>query len=330
MREQWSVPKGDKIICNLCRHHCTLAEGQVGMCGVEANHEGHLTSLVYGYPASINIDPIEKKPLNHLLPGSTSLSLGTVGCNFRCPFCQNWQISQNHRVDTHRYVSPEEIVTLAIAHGCASISYTYNEPTVFYPYAYDIGQIAKKKGLKNIFVTNGFQTPELIHEMASWVDAANIDLKSFNDTYYKKTLKGGLEAIKENIALYHQLGIWIEVTTLIIPGINDTKDELQAMASFLAGIDLNIPWHLSAFHPDYQMLSTPPTSLASLKQAEALGKAVGLRYIYIGNVWHEHARTHCPNCGAIVIEREGYRIITNRLDHGQCYACGEVIAGVWY
>ena len=212
----------EKIKCILCRHYCQLKEGQVGICGVNKNVNSELKNLVYGHPVALNVDPVEKKPLYHLLPGSTALSFGTVGCNFKCPFCQNWDISQETHVNTSIEVTPKRMVELALEHGCKSIAYTYNEPTIFYPYAKDIGVIAKEKGLKNIFVSNGFETPQIIEDMRSWLDAANIDLKSWDDGYYKKILKGGLEEVKETLRQIVDSGIWVEVTTLLIEGENDS------------------------------------------------------------------------------------------------------------
>ena len=245
----------EKIKCLLCRHYCQLKEGQVGICGVNKNEEGKLKNLVYGHPVALNVDPVEKKPLYHMLPGSKVLSFGTVGCNFKCPFCQNWDISQEHQINEQIEVSPEQMVELAFQEGAKSIAYTYNEPTIFYPYAKDIGVIAKEKGLKNIFVSNGFETPEIIENMASWVDAANIDLKSWDDAYYKKVLKGGMEEVKDTLRRMVKAGIWVEVTTLIIPGENDSDKDLREMAEFISNdLGQHVPWHLSAFFDLLQVI----------------------------------------------------------------------------
>jgi pyruvate formate lyase activating enzyme len=319
----------EKITCLLCQHYCQLQEGQVGICGVNKNENGSLRTLVYAHPSALNVDPIEKKPLYHLLPATTALSLGTVGCNFKCPFCQNWQISQEKRVDTSVNISPQQIVDLALQNGAASIAYTYNEPTIFYPYAKDIGLLAKKEGLKNIFVTNGFESLEVVKDMASWLDAANVDLKSWDDAYYKKVLKGGLEAVKDTLRLMVAEGIWVEVTTLLIEGENDSDEDLKAMADFIAKeLGVHVPWHLSAFHPNYKMLDHTNTSLKTLERAQKIAKEAGLLYVYLGNV-PVHGDTYCPECNTLLIDRTGYRVTQNKLINGACPQCHRAIEGVW-
>ncbi|QOP45657.1 AmmeMemoRadiSam system radical SAM enzyme [Sulfurimonas paralvinellae] len=324
-----NIPNKEKIMCLLCQHYCQMKEGQVGICGVNKNENGELKTLVYGHPSALNVDPVEKKPLYHLLPSTTALSLGTVGCNFQCPFCQNWQISQERKVDESVYISPERMVELAIENGSDSIAYTYNEPTIFYPYAKDIGVIAKAKGLKNIFVTNGFESPEVVKDMASWLDAANVDLKSWDDAYYKKILKGGLEAVKETLRGMVKEGIWVEVTTLLIEGENDSDADLKAMASFIADeLGKHVPWHLSAFHPDYKMQDHEYTKLQTLERAQKIAKEAGLEYVYLGNV-PVHGDTYCPDCGTLLIDRTGYSITKNLLVDGHCPKCNREIEGVW-
>ncbi len=323
------LEKSNKIMCMLCQHFCQLKEGQAGICGVNRNENGELKTLVYGHPSALNLDPVEKKPLYHLLPGTSALSLGTVGCNFKCPFCQNWQISQEHAVDTSVDISPQKMVELAIANGAASIAYTYNEPTIFYPYAKDIGVIAKERGLKNIFVTNGFESEELVKDMASWLDAANVDLKSWDDTYYKKVLKGGLEAVKETLRNMLKEGIWVEVTTLLIEGENDSDADLKAMAVFIANeLGKHVPWHLSAFHPDYKMQDHESTKLQTLERAKEIALEAGLEYVYLGNV-PVHGDTYCPDCHALLIDRTGYSVTQNQLVDGHCPKCNRALEGVW-
>ena len=318
-----------KITCLLCRHYCQMKEGQVGICGVNKNENGALKNLVYGHPIALNVDPVEKKPLYHLLPGSKALSFGTVGCNFKCPFCQNWDISQETTVNKEIEVSPQQMVELALEHKVDSIAYTYNEPTIFYPYAKDIGVIAREKGLKNIFVSNGFETPEIIKDMPSWLDAANIDLKSWDDDYYKKVLKGGLEAVKDTLKRMVEAGIWVEVTTLIIVGENDSDEELTEMAEFIANdLGKHVPWHLSAFHPDYKMQDHEFTGIDTLKRASEIGKKAGLYYVYMGNV-PVHGDTYCPQCGELLIDRTGYSITVNKLEDDHCPKCKREIEGVW-
>jgi pyruvate formate lyase activating enzyme len=329
MKYYKNIPQKEKIVCLLCQHYCQLKEGQVGVCGVNKNENSKLKTLVYGHPSALNLDPVEKKPLYHLLPGTTALSLGTVGCNFKCPFCQNWQISQEHTIDKSISISPKRVVEMAKESGAASIAYTYNEPTVFYPYAKDIGLIAKEIGLKNIFVTNGFESAEVVKDMASWLDAANVDLKSWDDAYYKKVLKGGLEAVKETLRSMVREGIWVEVTTLIIEGENDSDEDLKSMASFIADeLGVHVPWHLSAFHPDYKMQEHKQTKLQTLLRAREIAKEAGLLYVYMGNV-RVDGDTYCPDCGTLLIDRTGYSITQNNLIDGRCPRCNRTIEGVW-
>jgi len=324
-----TVPNKEKIMCMLCQHYCQMKEGQIGVCGVNKNENGELKTLVYGHPSALNLDPVEKKPIYHLLPGSTALSLGTVGCNFKCPFCQNWEISQEHAVDTNVDISPKKMVAMAIENGASSIAYTYNEPTIFYPYAKDIGIIAREKGLKNIFVTNGFESPEVVKDMATWLDAANVDLKSWDDAYYKKVLKGGLEAVKETLRGMVKEGIWVEVTTLLIEGDNDSDKDLEEMAAFIANeLGVHVPWHLSAFHPDYKMQDHEYTKLQTLQRAKNIAKKAGLKYVYLGNV-PVHGDTYCPDCGTLLIDRTGYSVTKNSLIDGHCPKCNREIEGVW-
>lgn len=319
-----------KITCLLCAHRCSLREGQRGICHVNSNEEGALKNLVYNHPSALNIDPVEKKPLYHFLPGTLTLSLGTVGCNFRCPFCQNWSISQEKEVDTSRVITPEQIVAAAIEHETPSISFTYNEPTIFYPYARDIGLLAKEKGIHSVFVTNGFQTPELIKDMASFVMAANVDLKSFQPEYYKKTLKGWLEVVKENLIHMQDAGIWIEITTLLVPGHNDSDSEIETMAAFISEkLGKHTPWHFSAFHPDYQMSDgnhrTPPETLL---RARRIAEQHGMEYVYLGNIATGNT-TYCPQCQKELIKRSGFGSGQVMIQNGKCPHCTYPVEGVW-
>ena len=321
--------KETKQVCLLCQHYCKIKEGNTGICGVNKNVGDKIECQVYGYPSAINVDPIEKKPLYHFLPGSKSFSLGTVGCNFHCSFCQNWSISQTHDIDKSRYFSPEQIVQLALEHDCESISYTYNEPTIFYPYARDIALEAKKFGLKNVFVSNGFESSEVIDDMKGIIDAANIDLKSFDPKYYKKNLGGNLDKILENLKHFVRNGIWVEVTTLIVPTQNDGEEELDSIASFIANeLGVDVPWHVTAFHPDYKEQELPATSIETLKMAYDIGKKHGLNYVYIGNVNYE-TPTRCPSCDEVLVERDYFRQTTNHLSGSQCPKCGNKIPGVF-
>ena len=321
--------EGNKIECLLCRHYCKLKDGQVGICGVNKNENGKLVNLVYGKVSAINIDPIEKKPLYHFLPGTTSLSIGTVGCNFQCPFCQNWQISQSKSLDGSYDVTPEQLVSLAVEKGCKSISYTYNEPTIFYPFAKDVALLAKKAGLKNVFVSNGFESPEVIDDMVGVIDAFNIDIKGFKDEYYKKYLKGGLQGVLDTLKRLKERNFWVECTTLIVPGDNDSDEELQDIANFIAKeLDVNTPWHISAFHPDYKVNDKGATPIETLQRAYNIGKEAGLNFIYMGNILNDNI-TYCPNCNESLIERVGFSVRKNILNNGKCPKCGTEIAGVW-
>ena len=317
------------IICKLCSHYCILHNGRTGICGVNKNEGGILKTIVYGYPSAIHIDPIEKKPLYHFLPGSTSLSLGTIGCNMQCPFCQNWHISQNKSLDAKQnYVSQEDIVFSAINNKCKSISYTYNEPTVFYPYARDIAIIAKESGIKNAFVTNGIASKEVIRDMKGLIDACNVDLKSSQPEFYKKLLKAPF-VVFESLKLLRKLGIWLEITTLIVPGENDNKQILGEISAFIVS-DLGdeIPWHISAFHPEYKMLDKSRTSKNSLMSAYEIGLDKGLKHIYIGNSGLPNP-TICPKCNATVIERNSYSVYDHFKIEGICPECNYTIPGIW-
>ena len=322
-------PKGDRQVCLLCRHYCQLNKNQIGICGVNQNIGDKIECLVYGYPSALAVDPIEKKPLYHFLPNTNAFSLGTVGCNFRCPFCQNWNISQTTNIDKSRYFSPKKIIQLAIENDSKSIAYTYNEPTIFYPYAKDISLEAKKHNIKNIFVTNGYESKEVIDDMAGVIDGANIDLKSFDKAYYKKELGGDLEKILENIKHFVQNGIWVEITTLIIPTKNDSDKELSNIANFIAKeLGVYIPWHISAFYPTYKEKELPRTSIETLKRAYEIGKEAGLYYIYMGNVGVENS-TKCPKCNTTLIKRAYFGVLENNLIHGKCPKCSYKLEGVF-
>lgn len=321
--------KDKKVRCNLCNHRCLISPGKRGICFVRENKNGSLYSLVYGLALAANIDPIEKKPLYHFQPGTESFSIATAGCNFRCEFCQNWNISQITKGPGGQIIGkkllPEEVVKRAKRTGCASIAYTYTEPTIFFEYAQDTAKLAKKEGITNVFVTNGYQTPETIKEMAKFVDAANIDLKSFSEKFYQKVCGARLAPVLESIKLMHKSGIWIEVTTLVVPKQNDSKKELTQIAQFIAKIDKNIPWHISRFHPDYKMLDSYPTPIETLEMAYEIGKKAGLKYVYLGNIITEDKEnTYCPKCENLAIRRVGYSTEILGVDKkGKCAKCGE-------
>jgi pyruvate formate lyase activating enzyme len=328
----WEVWRGGpRVHCFLCAHHCRIEPGGQGKCGVRENRDGVLFTLVYGCPISTAVDPIEKKPLFHFLPGTSTYSLATVGCNFSCKFCQNADISQMP-ADRGRIIgrpmSAEEIVAGALAARCRSISYTYTEPTIFYEYARDCARLASQAGLKNIFVTNGFMTRQMLDEIDGDLHAANVDLKAFSDAFYRSLAGARLKPVLDSIKRLHGMGVWTEVTTLLIPGKNDGDEELRSLASFLVSVSPDIPWHVSRFHPTYQMLDVPPTPVSTVERAVRIGYEAGLRYVYGGNVaGHSSESTLCPDCGATVIERTGNSLTRNGTAEGRCPACGREIAG---
>lgn len=327
----------DKVNCTACKQKCIIQENSTGLCGIRLNKEGKLYLLVYGKAAASNIDPIEKKPLFHFLPGTEIFSIGTVGCNFGCEFCQNWEISQitrDNKTDPKdipnlgKDLPPEEIINQCKKRNIPSIAYTYNEPAIFFEYAYDTAKLGKD--LKHVFVTNGYDSEEGLNKIHPHLDAMNIDIKSFDDNFYKKICKGQLQPVLDTIKTAHKLGIWLELTTLIIPTQNDSDKEIKQIAEFIAGIDKNIPWHVLAFYPDYKMLDIPPTTKESLLKAYNIGKEAGLNFVYVGNIDdEEHSSTYCPKCKTILIKRRGYSIQSIHFKDGRCTECNEKIPGVW-
>ena len=329
----WEAGEGRRVRCRLCNFRCSIDDGKLGHCQVRKNVGGRLYSLNYDKMCAANPDPIEKKPLFHFQPGSRSFSVATVGCNFRCRFCQNWQISQaaleTGRIDGEA-ISPEQVVDSAVRTGCKSIAYTYTEPTIYMELCNDCGRLARERGLANVFVSNGYMTREAIDFAADWLDGINVDLKAFHDDYYKDLCDARLQPVLDTIAyIAGQTDIWMEVTTLLVPGQNDSEEELKKLAEFLvtqAGPD--VPWHVSRFYPQYKYADASPTPLETMRRAEEIGKAAGLRYVYLGNVPGEKSEsTYCPDCGGALIERTGYRIIANRIEDSKCPECGTKIAG---
>ncbi len=324
---------GKKVTCDLCHHRCDIVDSKFGICGVRQNREGKLYTHVYGEVIAAHVDPIEKKPLYHFLPGTTSFSIATIGCNFRCPFCQNWQISQatkREKKGRQGYdFNPEDVVYEAKSRGCKSISYTYTEPTIFFEYAYETAKLAHEEGIGNIFVTNGYMTPEALETINPYLDACNVDLKSFKEEFYKEICRAHLEPVLDSIRLMRKLKIWVEITTLVVPGQNDGEEELTEIARFIHDLDPDIPWHISRFHPDYQYTEARPTPLDTLHKAYNIGKEQDLRYIYIGNVLGESEDTLCPHCQRVLIKRQGYFIGQNKVKDTGCPFCGGHIAGVF-
>jgi len=322
----------ENVKCNLCAHRCVIQNSKKGICRVRENIGGKLYVMNYGKLIAQHVDPIEKKPLFHFYPGSTSYSIATAGCNFQCEYCQNYDISQmpfrENRI-IGQDSAPEETLMQAIQHGCKSIAYTYTEPTIFYEYAFDVAQLAHDKNIKNIFVTNGFITSEALQKIAPYLDAANVDMKSISNNFYKKICKAKLPPVLDTIKILNQLGIWIEVTTLVIPTLNDTEQEFHLIAEFIMSVSIEIPWHISAFYPAYKLKYLPPTPLAVLIKAREIGLKTGLNNVYLGNVTNNvTADTRCPGCGQILIERTNFWIIKNKIQDGHCPNCGREIAGV--
>lgn len=335
----------DAVKCICCNHKCIIPKNDHGKCNVRYNRDGKLYLALYGYPCALHIDPVEKKPLHHFLPGTDIYSVGTVGCNFKCTFCQNWDISQvvfqqSEKSDDiedlvnciHSYsraTPPEYVVSKAKSNGCSSIAFTYNEPSIWAEYSHDIGMLAKKEDIRCVYVSNGFMTEEHINYMKDYVKAINIDLKAWNPKFYRKTCNGNVEGVKRSIETCHKVGIWVEVTTLIIPDLNDSTEELTNIANFLVSVSPSIPWHISAFHPDYEMKDKCRTPVQTLEKAYDIGKKAGLKYIYVGNVVAgDKENTYCPKCHELLINRRGYHIKIASGFKGVC-KCGEVIEGVW-
>lgn len=328
--------KKQYVQCTACEHFCAIEPGGMGKCGVRRNNDGALFLLVYGQAAALHVDPVEKKPLFHFLPAQPILSLGTVGCNFTCLFCQNWELSQSGALADPAHLdgqqaSPADLVAACRQRGIPMLAYTYNEPTVFFEYAYDTARLARRQGIRNVFVSSGFESLAALEAIEPYLDAINVDLKAFTDSFYRTTCGTRLEPVLRNIELIAKHArTWIEITTLLIPGLNDSDAELRDMAAWLAGVSPNLPWHLSAFHPDFHMLDRPPTPHRTLMRAWEIGKEAGLRYVYVGNVRDgDRESTRCPGCGTLLISRDGYHVSIHWREPGACHGCGAKIPGVW-
>ena len=327
----------NQVKCLACNHQCLISDNKAGFCGVRQNKNGELYLMVYNYPAAVNIDPVEKKPLFHFYPGSLVFSLGTVGCNFSCDFCQNWDISQAPKSPDFigrtlnlwgELWPPRKIINYCQNNQISIIAYTYNEPTIWIEYACEIMKLAKQEKIKNVWVSNGFMSAQSLELISPYLDAINIDLKSFREEFYTEICKGRLEPIKENIQKLWETGIWEEITTLVIPDLNDSDKELTSIAKFLADISSDLVWHISAFYPAYKMNHKSSTPHETLLRAYNIGRQAGLRYVYTGNIPNEELEsTYCPNCGTKVIERWGIDLIENRLVGDKCQRCGYKIAG---
>lgn len=322
-----------RVQCLTCAHYCILNQDKTGICGVRQNRKGRLYSLVYGSAVALHVDPIEKKPLFHVLPGTLALSIATVGCNMHCDNCQNADISQMPREYGRiqgQELSPPDVVSKAVREHCDVIAYTYSEPAIYWDYAFDISVQAHEKGLLNVFVTNGYLSRESLAEIGPYLDGANVDLKSFRDETYKTICGARLAPVLETIERMKSLGIWVEVTTLLIPGLNDSRKELKQIAEFIAGIDSGIPWHISRFYPTYRMRDRQPTPPASIQKARQIGMEAGLKYVYSGNLPGDAGEsTYCHECQTTLIQRAGYRIQTNKILAGSCPNCKAKIPGIW-
>jgi len=318
-----------KVNCYLCHHNCIIKNGKKGFCNVRENKNGILFSLVYGKVIANNIDPIEKKPLFHFYPGSKTYSIATQGCNFKCLHCQNYSISQNINSEIYgKEISPENIVKNAIKKGCKSVSYTYTEPTIFFEYAYDIAKIAYKKNLKNIFVTNGYISDDALEFISPFLNGANIDLKSISEDFYKNICKAKLKPVLDNIKLFYDLGIWIEITTLIIPGYNDKLSDIKKIANFIKKIDPDIPWHITRFHPDFKLNNLPMTKIETLDKFVKIGQNVGLNFVYQGNIGRGE-NTYCPKCNNLIIKRDVFNTSIINMKENFCSFCNKEITGIW-
>jgi len=329
----WKPAPDQKVRCELCNHFCLIEEGARGKCGVRENYAGKLMSLSFDRVAAMNLDPIEKKPLYHFLPGTTTLSIGTMGCTMSCQFCQNYTLSMPAKSGgtvQGEKLRPADIVKSALRHSAASISYTYSEPTVFFELAEACSRLAMGQGLKNVWVTNGFMSDSCLARLKDITHAANVDLKAFNDEFYRDICQARLKPVLRNIVNIKKMGWWLELTTLLIQGMNDSEQELKDMATFIRDeVGADTPWHVSRFHPTYKLTTRPVTPVASLERALDIGKNVGLHYVYAGNVpGHTSDRTTCPECGCLCLDRSGFSVTNNALRDGKCPKCGIEIAGV--
>jgi pyruvate formate lyase activating enzyme len=320
------------VRCRLCGHHCHIKPDARGVCGVRENRDGTLYSLVYGKLIAENVDPIEKKPLFHVLPGSRSYSIATPGCNFRCAFCQNHEISQapaRRKLIIGRDTTPEEVVERALTTGSQSIAYTYTEPTVYFEFAYDCCRLAHEKNIRNVFVSNGYMSEEVVDFAAPFLDAINVDLKAFSEEFYKKQCGASLQPVLAALKRLKEKGIWVEITTLVIPTLNDDPSELRQLAGFIRSLGPETPWHISRFHPCYELQDIDPTPVSTIHRAVEIGKEEGLYYVYSGNVPGDAGeKTFCHHCGQLLIDRFGYLVRDTFIRDGACPQCRTPLAGL--
>ena len=317
-----------RVHCYLCPKHCKIWQGLAGFCFIRKNIGGKLYSLGYGRPAAVNIDPIEKKPLFHFLPGTRILSMGTAGCNMGCKFCQNWDISKAKADQVHsRFLSPEAVVEAAVQYRCPSIAFTYNEPTIFAEYVVDTAMVARERGVRTVMVTNGYITAEARREVYRWIDAANVDLKGFTREFYRKITLSTLEPVLETLCDLQEMGIWIEITNLMIPGQNDSEEETWSMCRWIVEhLGNQVPVHFTAFHPDFKMTQVPHTPETTLRRAREIALESGIQFVYEGNVFSEEgSNTYCPRCHRLLIRRSWHQVVDNGLCKGNQCSCGEII-----
>lgn len=323
--------ENNSIKCELCPRSCIIKENQKGWCGTRKNIKGKLYSLVYEKPCAMHVDAIEKKPLYHFLPGSKAFSIGTVGCNLGCEFCQNHSIARAHP-EEHDFqeVKPDDVLKLAVTNKCSSIAYTYTEPTVFYEYALDIAKLAKKNNLKNAIVSNGFINEKPLKELCRYIDSANIDLKSFNDAFYKKYCNASLSPVLDSLKTLKENKVWLEITNLVIPGLNDNPKDFEKMCIWIKNeLGKNVPLHLSRFYPYYKLDYIQPTSIETLKKLSKIAKE-HLDYVYIGNILTDKdANTYCSHCQSLLVERDGFNILKNEIREGVCPECKKSVPGIW-
>ena len=329
----WHKINNEIVQCDLCPHKCVLADGQRGICTARINKGGTLYTLAYGNPVSLQVDPIEKKPFFHVAPGESAFSLAVAGCNMRCLFCQNWQISQSRPDETDNYsLSPEEVVNSAIKSNSKFIAYTYTEPTIFYEYMLDIAKLAREKGLRNVMHTCGYMNREPLMNLLKYMDAVNVDLKSFDSSFYRKMgIMVELQPVLDTLKTIKAQGVWLEITNLVIPGENDDPNQIRKMCVWIKdNLGDDVPLHFSRFTPAYRLANLPPTPVEKLEEAYRIAKEVGLKYVYIGNLsGTSHENTYCPNCAKLLVSRTGYRINEMNIKDGRCKFCGYKISGIW-
>jgi pyruvate formate lyase activating enzyme len=328
----WEPEPNNRVHCYLCPRHCHIGHGQYGFCYIRANRDGRLYSLGYGSPAALQVDPIEKKPLNHFLPGTRIFSIGTAGCNMGCFFCQNWDISKSHQDQVHsKDVPPEDVPRLAKEYGCDSIAFTYNEPTIWGEYIIDICKAATPAGLKTVMVSNGYITREAFHDIYDHIDAANIDLKAFTENFYGKITLTHLAPVLETLQwLKKETRVWFEITNLMIPTLNDDPVETRRLSEWiLNNLGPDVPLHFTAFHPDFKLQDKPSTPPQALHQARKIAREVGLHFVYEGNIYSDGANTHCPACNKLLIRRSWHNVLENNLQSGACFRCHTPIPGHW-